>query len=57
METKSGVKLGFRVPPRILSNGFSHENFMDYLLDKRNFLGRILLDLREYLVTYTKAFL
>ena len=56
METKSGVKLGFCVPPRILSNGFSCETFMDFLLDKRNLLERILLDLREYLVTYSKAF-
>ena len=56
METQNEVKLGFRVPPEIYGNGLSPENFMDFLLDKRNFYGRIVLDLRDYLVTYSKAF-
>ena len=56
METQRGLKLGFRVSPSFLNNGFSMEKLMNYLLDGRNVDGRILLDLKEYLVKYLKTF-
>ena len=56
MEAQLGINLGFRVNPSVFRDGFSYEKFIDYLSDRKNVNGRIFLNLREYLVTFSKAF-
>ena len=56
METQRRLKLGFRVHSSIFSDGSSHEKLMNYLLDRRNVFGRIFLNLKEYLLSYSKSF-
>ena len=50
------VKLGFFVSSYLTTYEWSKEIFMEHLSDRENADGRILLNLRDYLVKYTKTF-
>ena len=56
METQRRVKLGFRVLPSVVSDGSSPEKLINYLSSKKNMFGRTFLNVKEYLLTYSKAF-
>ena len=50
------VKLGFFVSSYLTTYEWSKEIFMEHLSDRENPDGRILLNLRDYLVKYIKTF-
>ena len=50
------VKLGYIFSSKMISGGFSEKILIDYLSGETEPYGRILLNLREYLVKYTKTF-
>ena len=56
MAKLQAVKLGYIVPQKVISGGFSKKVLMDYLSDVEQPYGRILLTLRDYLVKNTKTF-
>ena len=56
MDINRVFKLGFYMNPMLLFPGFSIEVFMNYVSDRKNMHGRILLLLDEYFVKHSKIF-